>query len=105
MKEDTNTDYFKLCMEAVVNSDIGANSIGGDTFADEQLLIASKTSMSSKLRKGRKNGRHGWWTPEVCSVEELYKLREKALAEDDHISTLNYTSMIAMRQSIESDGK
>lgn len=48
MKEDTNTDYFKLCMEAVVNSDIGANSIGGDAFADEQLLIASKTSMSSK---------------------------------------------------------
>ena len=72
MKEDTNTDYFKLCMEAVVNSDIGANSIGGDAFADEQLLIASKTSMSSKLRKGRKNGRHGWWTPKVCSIEELY---------------------------------
>ncbi|EJG1091206.1 hypothetical protein C4G96_RS21315 [Vibrio parahaemolyticus] len=71
-----------------------------EEFADKQLLIATQSEMTKKLEEHRGKGRHGWWNNNVCSIEELYSMREKALSDNDHVSVLNFTAMIAMRESV-----
>lgn len=73
--------------------------------ADQQLLIAAKCAMAEKLGAYREKGFGGWWSKDVCSIDYLYSLREKALKDNDHISVLNFTAMIAMRESIEQSKK
>lgn len=72
-----------------------------EEFADKQLLIATQAEMAKKLRVHREKGRHGWWNKDACSIEELYSYRQKALNENDHVSVLNFTAMIAARESTE----
>lgn len=72
-----------------------------EEFADEQLLIGIRAEMKEKLRHHREKGRHGWWDNKVCSIKDLYEMREKALADNDHISVMNFTAMIAARESIK----
>lgn len=97
-------DYFKTCMELVLSPDIGAaDSEDGNNFADKQLLVAAQCSMALKLHKASEKGRHGWWDNSVCTVEELYSMRETALEDNDHVGVLNFTAMIAMRESVESN--
>lgn len=67
--------------------------------ADKTLLDCVQKEMSAKLEKSSLNGRHGWWDPNVCSMEFLYSLRNKSIEDGDHVSTLNFTAMIAMRES------
>lgn len=93
------TDFFKKSMTMLLHPDTGATHLGEED-ADKQLVIAASNSMTKKLNQARGDGRHGWWDADVCSIDDLYALREQALAEDDHISTLNFTAMIAMRQSV-----
>ncbi|HGE6051126.1 TPA: hypothetical protein ACGG7T_001730 [Vibrio cholerae] len=72
-----------------------------EEFADKQLLIATQSEMAKKLGEHREKGRHGWWNKDVCSIEELYSYRQKALDENDHVSVLNFTAMIAARDAYE----
>ncbi|EMW3082608.1 hypothetical protein AAEX90_001857 [Vibrio cholerae] len=72
-----------------------------EEFADKQLLIATQSEMAKKLGEHREKGRHGWWNKDVCSIEELYSYRQKALDESDHVSVLNFTAMIAAREAYE----
>lgn len=71
-----------------------------ESYADKQLTEAANFSMVQKLHIARNHGRHGWWDSQVCSIEYLYQLRDRAINDKDHISVLNFTAMIAMRESI-----
>lgn len=93
-------DYFSESMKQVLNPEIGAGFFG-EEMADGQLLIATQAEMSKKLRNARDSGRYGWWDPKVCSIGDLYKMRERALADNDHVSVLNFTAMIAARESVQ----
>ncbi|QCG76732.1 hypothetical protein [Vibrio phage D4] len=70
-----------------------------EAFADEQLVIATRCAMMKRLKEGREQGRFGWWDNNVCTLNDLYQLRHKALKDKDHISVLNFTAMIAARES------
>lgn len=94
--------YLKRCMQQILNCETGAASNeDGEEFADEQLLIATRASMSERLDEAAEKGRHGWWDKDVYTIEELYSMRDKALTDKDHVSVLNFTAMIAMRESVE----
>ncbi|WP_425636157.1 hypothetical protein [Vibrio owensii] len=94
--------YLKLCMRQILICEAGSDySEDSEQFADNQLLIATRASMSERLGKAAEKGRHGWWDKNVCTIEELYSMRDKALADKDHVSVLNFTAMIAMRESVE----
>lgn len=93
-------DYFNSCMNLINDTNIGAsNSDDGEIFADKQLLIAANSAMASKLSEAREKGRKGWWNNDVCTISELYTMRNQALSNKDHVSVLNFTAMIAMRES------
>lgn len=93
--------YFKLCMDAIVNYDPISDERDHEheRFADVQLALAAGCEMRSKLKKHRDSGRYGWWDKNTCSLEDLRAMRDKALVDDDHVSVLNFTSMIAIRDS------
>nr|AAL87214.1 PH108-56(+3) [Vibrio phage 1] len=55
--------------------------------------------MLQRLQEARDAGRFGWWDKSVCSIEDLYKMRHKALKDKDHVSVINFTAMIAARES------
>lgn len=101
--------FFLQTMELVAESlsdYISSDSViaaMNEEFADKQLLIATQSEMAKKLGEHREKGRHGWWNKDVCSIEDLYLYRRKALNENDHVSVINYTAMIAARESIEQD--
>ncbi|MFO4754346.1 hypothetical protein V5H08_11840 [Vibrio cholerae] len=101
--------FFLQTMELVaksLNDYISSDSViaaMNEEFADKQLLIATQSEMAKKLGEHREKGRHGWWNKDVCSIEDLYSYRRKALNENDHVSVINYTAMIAARESIEQD--
>lgn len=94
------SDYFMACMELVQDIEIGARvSDDGEKFADKQLLVAANCAMALNLDRSASKGKKGWWDDNVCSVEGLRGLRDQALKDDDHVSVLNYTAMIAMREA------
>ncbi|CAL9958322.1 hypothetical protein VPHD85_0035 [Vibrio phage D85] len=104
MSKTKPVDYFSICMKMVLDKDVGSkNNDDGNTFADNQLLLASKSAMALKLHEASLNGRHGWWDKDVCSIDDLLTMRDKALKENDHVSVLNFTAMIAMRESLNID--
>ncbi|EPT9728176.1 hypothetical protein ACVTT1_001260 [Vibrio cholerae] len=74
-----------------------------EEFAEQELLLATKSEMARKLREHREKGRHGWWNKDVCSIEQLYSYRQKALDKNDHVSVLNFTAMIAAREAYENN--
>ncbi|WP_340296284.1 hypothetical protein [Vibrio parahaemolyticus] len=73
-----------------------------EEFADAQLLIGAQAHMGDKLVLHRLKGRYGWWNEEVCTIDELYAYRQKALDDNDHTSVLIFTSMIAAREAHKS---
>lgn len=92
-------NLFERCMKLVLAPN-GANNISdGEKFADKQLLIATNFSMQKKLEKGSNRGLFGWWNEKLCDISSLYEARDKAIAEKDHVSVINYTAMIAMREA------
>ncbi len=98
-------NYFKESMKLVTREDLRSSDsviqFSHEEFADAQLLIATHAHMANKLCVNRMKGRYGWWNSEVCTVDELYSYRQRALDDKDHISVLIFTSMIAARESHE----
>ena len=68
---------------------------------DNQLIEAVKATMMVSLRNARDAGRHGWWDKDACSIDDLRGYREKALEGNDHVSVINFTAMIATRETEE----
>lgn len=90
-------EYLKSIMKKI-------KELRVDEFtADTALIDAIKCEMTEKLADARQNGRAGWWNDDVCDIEYLYQLREKSISDGDHISVINYTAMIAARESIEQE--
>lgn len=64
------------------------------------LANTSANLMEEKLKAASRKGRHGWWNIEVIGQDQLTELRERAIEEGDHVSVLNYTAMLIMRESV-----
>ena len=90
---------FSMYMKSILGLD--ASNAVDNTFADLQLVGAAKHEMEKRMRHESMNGRYGWWDRNVISLEKLYRLRDRALQVSDHVSVLNYTAMIAMRETFE----
>ncbi|QIW90887.1 hypothetical protein COHAPHLL_00024 [Vibrio phage V09] len=90
-------NFFQISMNLATDSSINPD----EAWADKQLIIASSHEMARKLADAREKGRHGWHDSNVCSIDYLYELRDKALEDNDHVSVMNYTAMIAMRESVQ----
>ncbi|AGN30197.1 hypothetical protein VPFG_00197 [Vibrio phage nt-1] len=69
-----------------------------DELYDTILVDWVTGAMTRKLSDAREKGRRGWNDKNVCSIDYLYELRDKALKDNDHVSVLNYTAMIAIRE-------
>ncbi len=92
--------YFKICMDVIKKEGEECESNELNAFSDSQLVIAATAEMSRKLRVNRVfKDRNGWFDANVCSLHDLYSMREKALSDNDHVSVLNFTAMIAMREA------
>lgn len=96
-------NFFEIYMNSIlsyddiiVNDDINSKEL----YVCNLLTSATVSSMKQKLEDANKKGRGGWWSDE-CKISNLYKLRDKALSDNDHISVINYTAMIAMRESVK----
>ncbi|MBY7719665.1 hypothetical protein [Vibrio parahaemolyticus] len=96
-------NFFAEIMKLVTRPDFRSNSVVTqamhEEFADAQLLIGAQAQMAEKLNQYRQKGRYGWWREEVCTIDELYSYRKKALDDNDHTSVLIFTSMIAAREA------
>lgn len=96
-------NHFAEIMKLVKRSDYRSSSAITQTkheeFADAQLVIGAHAQMVEKLNQYRQKGRYGWWNEEVCTIDELYSYRQKALDDNDHTSVLTFTSMIAAREA------
>lgn len=66
--------------------------------ADRELVSYTQKAMREKLAAARMKGRRGWWRMDACSIEELEALLQKALADKDMISVINYAAMIEVRR-------
>ncbi|WYC17875.1 hypothetical protein [Vibrio phage vB_VneS_J26] len=105
-------DYFKICMEAIISpigsiaeiKAAGTDRKRAEIIADEQLTIATRAEMLQRLQEARDAGRYGWWDKSVCSIDDLYKMRSKALEDNDHVSVINFTAMIASREKANDNG-
>ena len=93
-------EYFKKSMLMILNEEL-RNEVAGEQFADQQLSIATGAEMSKKLKSSRMKGRHGWWDENVCTIDQLYAMRSMALLDNDHVSVINFTAMIAARESVQ----
>ncbi|HIF5641723.1 TPA: hypothetical protein ACX3DU_004184 [Vibrio parahaemolyticus] len=96
-------NYFAEIMKLVIRPDYRSSSAVTqamhEEFADAQLVIGAQAQMAEKLNQYRQKGRYGWWNEEVCTIDELYSYRQKALDDNDHTSVLTFTSMIAAREA------
>lgn len=93
-------DCFGLCMGKVLDCFNPNENSEIEDVADRQLLLAANSAMALKLYNGKRLGRYGWWNSNVCSIDDLRKMRDKAIDDNDHSSVLNFTAMIAMRESL-----
>ncbi|KIF51018.1 hypothetical protein [Vibrio owensii] len=96
-------NYFAEIMKLVIRPDYRSSSAVTqamhEEFADAKLVIGAQAQMAEKLNQYRQKGRYGWWNEEVCTIDELYSYRQKALDDNDHTSVLTFTSMIAAREA------
>jgi len=70
-----------------------------NAFADSKLVAFAKDAMLEKLTKAREKGRHGWWDPEVCTVEDLkVALFDQFYGEFDMVDIMNFAAMIYVRE-------
>lgn len=91
-----NTDSLLQKIERNIE---GKDYEEANRVADIILVESVANSMTARLEGARALGRHGWWNPDVCSIEYLTSLRDNAIKDNDHISVLNFTAMIAIRES------
>lgn len=69
--------------------------------ADSVLVASTGEAMAHRLAKARLEERHSWWMPTICSLGYLQGLLEKAVADKDYVSIINYAAMLRMREAID----
>lgn len=95
-------DIYNFYMTILLDSfNLSKDKFVFDKFAEKNMIHAVRHDMSRKQQEARNKGRIGWWDKDVCSIEHLYNLRDKAIQDKDHTSVINFTAMIAMRESVE----
>lgn len=87
--------FFTKALNMIRTMPVEQDPTRSNMIADDYLITAVTSAMRMSLNEARNAGRAGWWDPEVCSISYLHGMREKALQDGDHISTLNYTAMLA----------
>lgn len=74
-----------------------------DEHLDDMMVTGISLEMRNKLSEAAMHGRHGWWKREICDINHLRELRSKAIADNDHISVMNYTAMLWAREHIDAN--
>lgn len=92
-------NYFQSCMSSVLLPTGYSDSEEIQNFANKQLAIAANCSISQKIDEIKDQKESSWWNSS-CSIEHLYKMRDDAVAKNNHIDVITFTSMIAMRESV-----
>lgn len=87
------TEVIRMKKEKVLDADLI------ESESESMLCYATCDAMKRKLAENHKRGRSGWWDKGRFTIGRLYELRQNALDDDDHISVMNYTAMIAARGS------
>ena len=86
---------IKLMMQSI--RELHADGNLDEKTADSKLLIVLNYELSNLMRKARADGKHGWWNPEVCSVEFLKEKAIKSFGEGNILDAIILSSMVLMR--------
>ncbi|WP_199438594.1 hypothetical protein [Vibrio owensii] len=89
--------YFLQAIDTITDPELGAE-VWGERDADRQITLATYQSMIKELAEGRDAGKAGWWNSKDVSIENLYEMRNKALASHEHEKVIVATAMIAARE-------
>ncbi|EGQ9289026.1 hypothetical protein F7U66_24670 [Vibrio parahaemolyticus] len=88
---------FLQAIDIITDPELGAIA-WGEREADRQITLATYQSMIKELSDGREKGKAGWWDASQIDIAELYKMREKAIEQGEHVRVIVTTSMIAARE-------
>lgn len=90
---------MKLMMQSV--RELHATGNIDEKTADSKLLIALGYELSNRMREARANGKHGWWNPDVCSIEFLKEQAIKNFGEGNVLDAIIFSAMVLMRNECQ----
>lgn len=68
-----------------------------EEIMDCKLVAETQELMRITLKRAREKGFHGWWSEDVCSIDDLRaQLRDK-VEKDDMTAVINLAAMISAR--------
>ncbi|QIW90780.1 UNVERIFIED_ORG: hypothetical protein GCAPEGMB_00462 [Vibrio phage V07] len=73
----------------------GLEGLASGYLAGFTEKVMKETLKAAALEKGRT----GWWSDNICTIDDLMNMRAKALADNDHASVINFTAMIMYREA------
>lgn len=86
---------IKMTMQEI--NQLHASGNIDEQTADNKLLIVLGYELSNRMREARANGKHGWWNPEVCSIEFLKEQAIKNLGEGNVLDAIIFSAMVLLR--------
>jgi len=69
-----------------------------DLVMDAELSLYIRDCMANKLEKKRKDGRGGWWNPDIAMNEKLKEMLTEHIEKGDMIDVINLSAMIMVRE-------
>ncbi|QEQ95090.1 hypothetical protein [Vibrio phage vB_VpS_BA3] len=73
----------------------GLEGLSNGYLAGFTERVMKETLKAAVIEKGRT----GWWSDNICTIDDLMNMRAKALADNDHASVINFTAMIMYREA------
>ena len=69
-----------------------------DSYMDSALADTVRGRMLMKLKKKRKDGRNGWWDPDMKANSMLKDMLVEHIEKGDMIDVINLAAMIMVRE-------
>lgn len=94
-------NYFAEIMKLVTRPDLRSSSAINQAMHKSLQTVScfdAQAHMDDKLVYHRIKGSYGWWNDEICPIDELYAYRQKALEDNDHMSVMIFTCIVAARE-------
>lgn len=98
-KETIKNDFNDIVL--ILNS--CAPQKNTEVIADTMLTRFTSQAMEEKLAESRAKGKHGWWDKDVCSIEYLYSIFNRALTRNNLLGIINTAAMIYVRECAEEE--
>lgn len=99
----TNDTILKLNVNALRSNKHQLEPWQREEKADHELITYTTKAMRLRLAQASQKGRYGWWNDRECSAQHLQNCYERAVAEDDLISVINYAAMIHARRICDTE--